>query len=220
MDKQVIAIFDLDYTITNRDTYIAFLLQFLLSSPSKVVHSSWLPIAFLMHKFGLRDNAWLKTTFLRSIAGGATKREIESCTQRLVGQLIDSRIRPGAKLAIKRHRDAGDTLLMVTASFDFYAEKMASLLGFDDIIATKSEWDSNDRLTGGIDGGNCYGAEKLNRAIRYVERLEQNTYTVAYADHYSDVPLLEWVDRAVAVNPEPRLLGIALDKGFNVQNWG
>jgi hypothetical protein len=84
MRIQRFAIFDLDRTITQRDTYVAFLLKFLLNSPSKVIFSSWLPIAVLMHKIGLRDNTWLKTVFLRSIAGGASKLEIETLSERFV----------------------------------------------------------------------------------------------------------------------------------------
>jgi HAD superfamily hydrolase (TIGR01490 family) len=183
-----------------------------MSNPIKFVYSSWLLIAVIMHKFGLRDNTWLKTTFLRSIVGGATKIEIESRTEKFVMSLIANEIRPGAQMAIDRHRDAGDYLLLVTASFDFYVEKLASLLGFDDIIATKPEWDSQDRLTGGIDGANCYGAEKLHRVIGYIERWRQQPFTVAYTDHYSDEPLLEWADKAVVVNPEPTLRGIANKK--------
>jgi HAD superfamily hydrolase (TIGR01490 family) len=219
MDKPVIAIFDLDHTITRTDTYVAFLIIYIVNNPRKGLNMCWLPIAVLMHKLGLRDNTWLKETFLRSIAGGATKQEIEYSVEHFVTRLIRKGIRPGAKLAIERHRKAGDFLLLVSASFDFYVEKIALLLGFDDIIVTKSEWDSLGRLTGRIDGSNCYGYEKLIRVIGYIECYVQQPYTVAYTDHCSDVPLLEWVDRAVAVNPEPALRDIALKKGFDVKNW-
>jgi HAD superfamily phosphoserine phosphatase-like hydrolase len=107
----------------------------------------------------------------------------------------------------------------VSASFDFYTEKIAALLGFDDIITTKSEWDSKNRLTGGIDGCNCYGTEKLHRVLGYFDCHKVKPYTVAYADHHTDIPLLKWADRAVAVNPEPKLLSIALKEGFDVQYW-
>jgi HAD superfamily hydrolase (TIGR01490 family) len=219
MDKPVIAIFDLDHTITRIDTYVAFLSNYIVNNPLKGLNMCWLPLAVLMHKLGLRDNTWLKVTFLRSIAGGATKHDIEYGVEHFVTRLINNGIRPGAKLAIERHRKAGDFLLLVSASFDFYVEKIALVLGFDDIIVTKSEWDSQGRLTGRIVGSNCYGSEKLIRVISYIECYGQQPYTVAYADHYSDIPLLAWVDRAVAVNPEAALRDIALKEGFDVENW-
>jgi fatty acyl-CoA reductase len=43
--------------------------------------------------------------------------------------------------------------------------------------------------------------------------------TVAYADSSSDLPLLEAVGHAVAVNPEPRLAAIARRRGWIVERW-
>jgi HAD superfamily hydrolase (TIGR01490 family) len=219
MKEPVIAIFDLDYTIMCIDTYVAFLIKFIINYPLKALSACWLPLAFVMFKLGLRDNSWLKATFLRAIAGGATKHEIDSIVDGFVAHLIKNKIRPGAKLAIQKHRDAGDTLLLVSAGFDFYAEKIASLLGFDDIIVTKSEWDSEGRLTGRIIGSNCYGPEKLYRVTGYIEYRKLKPYTIAYADHHSDVPLLAWADRAVIVNPEPALRVIASKEGFDIEYW-
>jgi phosphoserine phosphatase len=108
---------------------------------------------------------------------------------------------------------------MVTASFDFYARRLGESLGFDDVIATYSKWDSAGRLTSGIEGNNCYGPAKLERVNAYMDRWEQRPYTVAYTDHHSDASLLASVDQPVVVNPKRTLRDIAVKEGYEIQDW-
>ena len=219
MTQPVIAIFDLDQTITRSDTYAAFLIHFLVRNPGRILKSIWLPFALALHKLGARDNSWLKKVFLHSIAGGASREAIERCSDRFLRDIFANEIRPGAKLVIRRHREAGDFLLMATASFDFYAQRLGEYLGFDDIIATNSKWNLAGQLTGSIDGNNCYGAAKLARVNSYIDLWEKRPYTVAYTDHHSDTSLLAWADQPVVVNPKPTLLEIAIKEGYEIQDW-
>ena len=64
-----VAVFDLDGTITRRDTYLAYLLGFLGRHPERWSRAAPLPFAVLYHLAGWRSNTWLKTTFLRAVLG-------------------------------------------------------------------------------------------------------------------------------------------------------
>ena len=62
---KTVAIFDLDNTITYKDTYLAFLFKLLRDHPLRLFNCVKLPVAVLLYKTGRRDNSWLKETFLQ-----------------------------------------------------------------------------------------------------------------------------------------------------------
>ena len=129
--------------------------------------------------------------------------------------------RPGALKALKRHRQAGDRIVLLTASSHFIAEHVARDLGLDAILCNRMEIDPGGLLTGRTVGPVCYGPGKLVHA-----RLEAAAHGVGlegcafYTDSYSDVSVLEVVGRPVAVNPDPRLRRRALKRGWEIVDWG
>lgn len=219
LERQTIAIFDLDKTITKKDTYISFLMLLLQMHPIRLLRCGFLPIAIIIYKVGLKDNSWLKVTFLKTIAGGIKKTQLEICTHFFVKKLLIQGIHKKALQKIQEHRQAKHKLVLATASFDFYVEQLGKQLGFDTIICTQSLWDKNNKLTGEIDGNNCYGINKLNRLISSFEKNRSTHLFIGYSDHHSDQPFLAWVDHAVAVNPTKKLQEIALKNNFSIEDW-
>ena len=216
---RVAAIFDLDHTITRRDTYLHFLISYLFRHPEHMLRCMWLPFAVAVHKLKIRDNSWLKQMFLQAVAGGAERAELREWVQEFVERILAKEIRPGAMNTIRRHRSSGHHLLMATASLDFYVEELGRRLGFDAVICTRSAWDAKERLTGSLDGDNCYGTVKLELVNEYFGREPGQWYTLGYSDHHSDLPLLSWVDEAIAVNPSDKLFEIARRQGYEIQDW-
>jgi len=217
--KQTVAIFDLDSTITRKDTYVAFLITLLRKYPVRLFRCGFLPIAVILHKTGLKDNTWLKETFLRTIAGKISKAQLDNCTDHFLKHLLQHGIRSKALLQIQNHSQANHHLVLASASFDFYVEKLGQLLGFNTIICTRSAWDEQNRLSGEIDGYNCYGINKLNRLIDSFDQNRTDLFLIGYTDHHSDKPFLDWVDSAIAVNPTSQLRQIAIKSNFAVENW-
>ena len=216
---QVVAIFDLDKTITRKDTYLGFLADILRMYPTRMLRSVWLPLAVFLYKIRLRNNSWLKKTFLQSIAGGMSRPQITQCTDQFLDRLIQQGLRPSALQAIKCHKDADHQLIMATASFDFYTQELGHRLGFDKVICTQSSWDETNKLQGKIHGENCYGQNKLARLTEYFGAQRNELHLIGYTDHHSDAPFLQWVDQAVAVNPTHKLRKIAMQQGFAIEDW-
>ncbi len=219
ISSKTIAVFDLDGTITDIDTYIHFLVGLLIRNPVRILRASWLPIAVFMHKASLRDNSWLKEVFLRSIAGGMSRPMFEQWCQDFVRKILLNHIRPGAHEVIREHREAGHKLVLMTASFDFYTSHIAQALGFDELIATQAKWSESDTMTGLIDGKNCHGLEKVSRIESYIDNDRRDLVVIAYSDHHSDIPLSKWVDQFIAVNPTGRLRDYASSTGMKVIDW-
>jgi HAD superfamily hydrolase (TIGR01490 family) len=219
MSPDALVLFDLDGTITRRDTYLAYLLGFLARHPQRLLRAAPLPLAVVLYLIGARDNTWLKTTFLRAILGGTPRNLLATWTEAFLDRVLERGLRPGSLKAIERHRSAGRRLVMVTASLDFYAEPLSRRLGFDAVLCTRAAYDAEGRVTGALDGENCYGEGKLRRVQRYLAEEAAGLPVVCYSDHHADLPLLGFVTEPVAVNPSRRLRRVARRQGITIEDW-
>ena len=214
-----IVIFDLDGTITRRDTYTAFLLRSLGHRPVRLLPALLLPFAVAAHMAGLRDNAWLKTQFLAAILGGIDRSELQLLTGAFVEDLQRHGLRDRARGAINAHRAAGDFVVLATASFDFYVTEIGRTLGFDAVVCTRSEW-SEDRLVPVLPTGNCHGIVKADRVKDLLASLPAPGRLTVYTDSHVDLPILAMADDPVTVNPTRRLAVLAAERGYRVEDWG
>ena len=218
-DRKVAVVIDLDHTLTKRDTYLAFLFHGLQMRPSRLVQSAVLPLAAVAYWAKLRDSTWLKETFLSAVLGGATQQQIACWSDSFVNNVMSSGLRRRATEVIEMHRAQRHRLIMATASFDFYAEKLASRLRFDTVVSTVPAWDPHGRLQGTLKSRNCYGLEKVARLNTYFQNKREDWFVIAYSDDHRDLPMLEWADYPVVVNPTPKLKAIAIDRKYEIQNW-
>jgi len=121
---------------------------------------------------------------------------------------------------VKKHREAGDLVAIVTAATAYVAWPVARELGIDHVVCSELEVDAGGRLTGEVIEPMCYGEGKIIRAAALLEQhgigFEGVTF---FSDSITDLPLLSKVDVPVAVNPDRRLLRAARARGWQVQNW-
>ena len=216
--QSMVAVFDLDGTITDCDTYLKFLGLCLIRRPRRVIRALHLPFAVLLHKIGIYDNAWLKTRFLKAIAGGYSAVALRELTDTLVADIVENHVRAAALDAIDGHRQAGHRLVLATASFDFYVRVLADKLGFDEVVCTHALRGSDDVLEGEIDGENCYGPAKVAAVMKALPD-RQGVSLTAYTDHHSDWGLLMESDVGVAISPTPELRQLAAQRDLEVRMW-
>ena len=214
---KTIAIFDLDRTITKKDTFMGFILGFLCREPWRIFRTLGLPVAFVRFALGQKDNGWLKQRLLNAFLGGVSSARLDRWVDVYVKRVLSGGLRPGAVRAIRRHRAAGERLVLATASLDFYVEAIGAGLGFDDVIATRADWTDAGTLSGKFATANCYGEEKLRRVKAVYEAERNSPSVVAYSDHHADLPLLRWADRAFAVNPTRTLAAAA--ESITIVDW-
>lgn len=220
--SQTIAVFDLDGTITTRDTGAAYFLGYLRHHPRRWLRG--LPLAGTAALFGcgLIDNADMKQAALDRVLGGLDRAAIEAWTARFVPWCLESLVRPGARSRIAAHRRDGDQLVLATASLDLYVDPLGRALGFADIVCTKAAWTAQGRISGALDGENLRGKHKLAATRLHLgisEAGPRAVSVIAYSDHHSDLPLLRWAGRAVAVHPTGRLAAAARAEGFAIEDW-
>lgn len=219
MEKNTIAIFDLDGTITDCDTYVFFLCHLLLRRPQRILRCIHLPFAVVMYKLGMRTNTWLKVVFFRALAAGELECDIADQGKLFAQHIIEAHIRPGALLAIQEHKNKDSILVLASASFDLYTKPIAALLGFEHVISTKAHCDDLGRLSGAIDGENCYGDYKTKQVKSFVSKFGPSVQIFFYSDHHSDLELIRWANDGAAVNPSGKLFKQAKLLSLPILDW-
>lgn len=220
-DGDIIAIFDMDRTITRNGTFSPFLLSTCRRRPWKLFYVPLIIIHMLRYKLGNLSRKQLKERMQGLLIAGTGREEMERYVGDFVGRLVAGCLRPGALAQIRRHREAGHMLVMATASMDYYAAPIGALLGFDLVVATRSTHDETGRLLPAIAGENCYGPPKVDMLQTALD--SSSGVTFAYSDHVSDMPLLDWASEtgeAIAVNPSAALRRMAVTRGFEIVDWG
>lgn len=216
--RATVAVFDLDRTITRQGTWTPFLLS-VLRQRRGTGRTLRLAKAYILHGIGRTDRRAFKEAALVALLTGLTRDEIGRYTDAFVRRVLETGLRPAAQAVIERHKQAGHRLILATASIDLYAPQIAAKLGIDEVICTRSVWDADGKLTARLAGDNCYGEKKRTAVVNTLASGGERGYIVAYSDHISDLELLTWADRGVAVNPDPHLKAKAREFGLEIEDW-
>ena len=134
-------------------------------------------------------------------------------------EVITPAIQPAARALIQAHRDAGDQIVIVTATNEFITRPIAQALGVDELLAVQLTRDASGWITGEIDGQPTMREGKVLRMQQWLAQrgLDWDAVeTTFYSDSMNDVPLLEKVDHPVATNPDARLRALALERGWRI----
>jgi phosphoserine phosphatase len=109
--------------------------------------------------------------------------------------------------------------VFLSASPDVYLTELQSRFGVDRLICTK--FISGDgEFTGEIYSGNCKGEEKRRRLVEEYSACEVDwDQSYGYGNSVEDVPFLEVVGNAVAVNPDLKLRKIAMQRTWPIETW-
>jgi len=129
-------------------------------------------------------------------------------------------VQQAGRHAVKRHREAGDFVAIVTGATRYVAEPVAAELGIPHVICSELELDVDGRFTGRIIEPLCYGLGKIERTAKVAERegfsIEDATF---YSDSITDLPLLEVVKAPIVINPDRRLRRLAKKRGWPIEAW-
>ncbi len=158
---------------------------------------------------------------LQPLADNDTEKML-TLRQKFMESNIAPIILPKARKLLKKHRDQGHTLLIITATNTFVTQPIAEALGIENLIGTDPEF-KNDRYTGKASGTPSFREGKVTRLNDW---LEKNGYNLAsswfYSDSHNDLPLLEMVTHPVAVDADDTLLQHAAAKGWksiSLRDW-
>jgi HAD superfamily hydrolase (TIGR01490 family) len=125
-------------------------------------------------------------------------------------------ISPQSRQLVEKHRDAGDTLLIITATNAFITSPIAQQYGIDNLIATEPER-LDGHFTGDVAGEPSFQEGKVNRLHTWLHaNAEDLRGSCFYSDSHNDLPLLEAVEHPVAVDPDETLARIASERNWRI----
>jgi HAD superfamily hydrolase (TIGR01490 family) len=125
---------------------------------------------------------------------------------------------PEATRQIRRHRAAGHRTILITGAVDLHVKPLSAL--FDEVVAS-SMHTRDGVLTGFLEGPPLVDEARAAWLRKYAQihglHLDRS---YAYADSYSDRPLLEAVGHPHVVNPDSQLFRYARRRHWVVHRWG
>ena len=134
-------------------------------------------------------------------------------------EVIAPALRPEALALLRKHQQAGDTVLIVTATNEFVTRPIAQALGVGELLAMPLARDASGWYTGEIEGTPTMREGKVRRMEQWLAERQLawgDVESTFYSDSMNDVPLLEKVDHPVATNPDPRLRALAQERGWRI----
>ena len=149
--------------------------------------------------------------------------EAAAAHENFMRMVIRPAMQPQAQSLVQGHRDAGDSLLIITATNEFVTRPIADAFGVAELLAVELERDDKPGGTGWITG-EILGIPTFREGK--VARMEQwlgqrqlawgDLETTFYSDSINDLPLLEKVNDPVATNPDDKLRAIATQRGWRI----
>jgi len=167
------------------------------------------------YKKGRLDVMAYLSFVLRPLAG-MTLGEIEVLQKAFMLAKIEPMIPSKALDLLDWHRKNDDTLVMITATNDLITAPIAKRFGIPTLIASSAEI-VQGRVSGKVTGVPSFKEGKVTRLQAW---LDETNYALKgscfYSDSHNDLPLLEFVERPVAVDPDPELKKAALERGWEI----
>jgi HAD superfamily hydrolase (TIGR01490 family) len=211
------AFFDLDRTLLRRSSALALAPAFrrrgIISRRMMVEAAAW-QLLFMLRGASheaVRRAAVDGLLLLR----GHTPEEMRE----LVAESMETVLRPLVYAQsldlVKRHRDRGEPVYIVSATLQEIVQAMADDFGFDGALGTVCE------VVDGKYTGKAIRALHARAKADCIRSLAASNdwdlaASTAYSDSHTDLPFLEAVGHPVAVNPDRKLRRIATERGWPV----
>lgn len=190
--KPNLVIFDFDGTLTTRDSMLAFT-RFYHGDFRFLLGLLYLSPSLLSYRLGRLPNWRAKEHFLTYFFGGEPLDRFQQSADRFASEKIPALLRPAAVRRLEAHRRNGDQLVVISSSAENWLRAWCRDLELP-LLATRLQV-TDGRITGKLNGPNCYGQEKVNR-LR--EQFDPADFAgiVVYGDSRGDRELLRLATQA------------------------
>ena len=146
-------------------------------------------------------------------------KEAAEAHAQFMREVVQPAIRPEALALLRQHQDAGDMVVIITATNEFVTAPIAQALGVDELLAVQLERGADGWFTGAIAGVPSMRAGKVTRMEQWLAERGldwSGVDSTFYSDSHNDVPLLEKVNQPVATNPDDRLRALAVQRDWRI----
>jgi len=215
------AFFDLDKTVIAKASMVAFGRPFYregLISRRLLLRALYGQLVYMHLGADEARLARMRDSVL-ALTKGWSQARVREIVEETLHDVVEPIVYDEALDLIREHRDAGRPVYIVSASPEEIVAPLARYLGVDGHIATRSSVDDAGRYTGTTELY-CYGPQKAiaMEAMARTSGIELAA-SYAYSDSATDIPMLECVGHAVAVNPDRELARAARENGWEIRTF-
>jgi phosphatidylglycerophosphatase C len=212
-----LAVFDLDGTLTRRDTFGPFLQACLARWPLRAARVPLLLGSLAAFAGGTHDRGAFKGGVMHALLGGLDRDALGEAAQAHARDVVRRGLHVEAMEVLAAHRAAGDRLVLMSASPDLYVPLVGRELGFDEVHCTEVRW-NGERLDGRLAGANCRDIEKSRRLAALRER-HPGMAVIGYGNSGADLDHLRRCESAVYVNAPSRDRAGLEAMGLRLVQW-
>lgn len=213
-----IAFFDLDETLTDRDTDSLWAAWRSCREIKGWLERLWLAKLYRNFRRGALD-AEEYVRYQRYRIGTLSPRAFHSLAERFFLDAGARHLYQEALTLIPSIRRSGIRAVLLTAQHEHIAAPFARYLGMDDMLANRFG-EERDRFTEPVKPY-TFGEGKVHHGYAYASRLGVPLSRCAFfGDSIYDAPFMERVGYPFAVNPDMRLKRLAKEKGWAILTFG
>lgn len=196
--RPVVAAFDVDGTLTVRDCVVPFLRR--TTGTARLIARLLARPQTLVPPLVRRDRDGLKAAAAAAAFAGRAIGPLREAGDRFGDEVADGWLRGDTGGRLRWHLNEGHAVVLVSASFEIYLDRVGARLGVDRVLATRLEVGGDGRCTGRLEGPNCRGPEKTRRLHEWLDQQYGGRAGVvvwAYGDSAGDRDLLDDADHPV-----------------------
>jgi len=198
-----LAIFDVDFTLTRKETLIQFYSFMVKKNPKLIKHlpkNVFSGLSYLTGKLTAHESKERFLGFINNIHEDDMKEIVKDFYEKRLSKILYK----DAINMIKELKNQGFLIYLISASPEFYINELYNIKEVDMIIGTKIKRSEDEfKFCNIIDGFNCKGEEKVKR-LKEVLKAEgkeidfKNSYM--FSDSLSDLPLMNLVGNPRLIN--------------------
>lgn len=196
-----LAIFDVDYTLTRRETLMEFYIFMIKKSPGLIIHAPRAVISAFLYAVRVLDSKIAKENFIAFI-DGIKEEKMQELVEEFYEKRLSKIIYSDAIDTIKKLKAEGYKVYLISASAEFYLNELYKIKEVDKIIGTRFT-SVGGKYSRKMAGENCKGEEKVKRLMEVLkeENIEvdfKNSYM--FSDSLADLPLFNLVGNPYLIN--------------------
>jgi HAD superfamily hydrolase (TIGR01490 family) len=209
-----LAIFDVDYTLTKKETLLEFYKFMMKKDPRLIRFAPRVLVSTFFYVFKVFDAKRAKENFIAFI-DGMKEEELLKLVEEFYEKSLSRIFYTDAIDTMKKLKAKGYKIYLISASAQFYLDELYNIKEVDKVIGTIFKCESG-KYSRKIQGENCKGESKVKRLLTVIkeENLEVNFKdSFMFSDSLSDTPLFELVGHPYLINYKKKH-----DK-YEILNW-
>ena len=212
--SHIAAYFDLDRTLINDFSAKLFMRTRLFSGETTAKEYITQFMTALVFSFGNRDFEVLTKIAAKGVKG-IPEKVFAKLGEEVFEDFLMPTIYPESRELIKKHKDMGHRVVIISAATSYQIVPVAKELGISDIYSTRLDV-RNGKFTGRI-SEMCWGEGKARAARTFAKKNDIDlSKSYFYSDSFSDYPLFKIVGKPVATNPDNTLSQVAFENDWPI----